>query len=62
MGINDSFTKRYHVYYLVYYETISNIKDAIHREKSIKGFSRNKKEVLINSINPEWKDLSKEWL
>ena len=62
IGINDSFTKRYHVYYLVYYETISNIKDAIHREKSIKGFSRNKKEVLINSINPEWKDLSKEWL
>ena len=62
MGINDSFTKRYHVYYLVYYETISNIKDAIHREKSIKGFSRNKKEVLINSVNPEWKDLSKEWL
>ena len=62
MGINDSFTKRYHVYYLVYYEIVSNIKDAIHREKSIKGFSRNKKEVLINSINPEWKDLSKEWL
>ena len=62
MGIDDSLTKRYHVYYLVYYETISNIKDAIHREKSIKGFSRNKKEVLINSINPEWKDLSKEWL
>ena len=62
MGINDSFTKRYHVYYLVYYEMIGNIKDAIHREKSIKGFSRSKKEVLINSINPEWKDLSKEWL
>ena len=62
MGINDSFTKRYHVYYLVYYETISNIKDAIHREKSIKGFSRSKKEALINSINPEWEDLSKESL
>jgi putative endonuclease len=62
MGINDSFTKRYYVYYLVYYEMVSNIKDAIYREKSIKGFSRNKKEVLINSINPEWKDLSKEWL
>ena len=60
--VSQIITKRYHVYCLVYYEIVSNIKDAIHREKSIKGFSRNKKEVLINSINPEWKDLSKEWL
>lgn len=37
IGSNDSFTKRYHVYYLVYYEIISDIKDAIHREKH-KGF------------------------
>lgn len=34
IGSNDSFTKRYHVYYLVYYEIISDIKDAIHREKA----------------------------
>jgi putative endonuclease len=52
-----SFSGRYRVYKLVYYERFHSIKDAIAREKQIKAGSRKKKEDLINSMNPEWKDL-----
>jgi putative endonuclease len=45
----------------VYYETTSSIHSAIEREKQIKGWLRAKKIALINSMNPEWKDLSEEW-
>jgi putative endonuclease len=51
------FTKKYDVTRLVYYETFSSIERAIEREKQIKSGSRQKKNNLINSINPEWKDL-----
>lgn len=54
----DSFSARYNLYKLVYYEVFDTIGDAIRREKSIKGGSRKKKLDLINSTNPEWKDLS----
>jgi len=53
-----SFTKRYNVFYLIYFERFENINDAIDREKEIKGWKRKKKEDLINSINPEWKFLN----
>jgi putative endonuclease len=46
---------------LVYYETYSDVRDAIAREKQIKGWLRSKKIVLIESTNPQWKDLSEEW-
>lgn len=55
-----SFTAKYNLTKLVYYEVFLNIEDAIAREKQIKGGSRLKKENLIASINPDWKDLSKE--
>jgi putative endonuclease len=55
------FTGRYNIQHLVYYETSSNIDSAIAREKQIKGWLRAKKIALIDSINPEWKDLSEEW-
>jgi len=48
------------VYKLVYYEAGKDIRDAIAREKQIKGGSRQKKIDLVNSINPEWKDLYEE--
>ena len=57
-----SFTARYQVWKLVYYEGFHSIEEAILREKQIKGGSREKKEKLINSINPEWKDLYNEIL
>lgn len=60
-NIIDGFTKKYSVHNLVYFEDCGNIVIAIQREKQIKGFVRAKKIKLIESINPEWNDLSKEW-
>ena len=53
-----SFTFKYNVKELVYYEGFTNIEQAIFREKQIKAGSRQKKLDLINGFNPEWKDLS----
>ena len=57
-GINEGFTKRYRVTKLVYFEVTDSIEAAILREKQIKGGSRAKKIDLINSLNPDWNDLS----
>jgi len=54
----DSFSARYNLYKLVYFEVFDTIGEAIVNEKTIKGGSRKKKVDLINSTNPEWKDLS----
>ena len=54
----SSFTKRYNVDRLVYYEISSDIKAAIGREKQLKGWRRDKKTALIDSFNPEWNDLA----
>ena len=56
----NSFTSRYNVTKLVYYEEFPTIEDAIAREKQIKAGSRQKKIDLIVQLNPEWKDLYKE--
>ncbi len=58
----SSFTAKYNLAKLVYYEGFHNIEEAISREKQIKGGSRKKKEELINSVNPDWKDLYEEVL
>jgi putative endonuclease len=55
------FTSKYNIQFLVYYESSSSIYSAIEREKQIKGWLRKKKIALIDSMNPEWKDLSEEW-
>ncbi len=57
-GEGGVFTKKYHLYRLVYYEVFRDIRAAITREKQIKGGSRAKKVELINSFNPKWRDLS----
>ncbi|MHB1937648.1 MAG: GIY-YIG nuclease family protein [Acidobacteriaceae bacterium] len=59
--VEGSFTHRYRLDRLVYYEQFSMITSAIDREKQIKGWLRIKKIALIVSKNPEWKDLSEEW-
>lgn len=56
------FSKRYNTDILVYFEHSNYIDGAIMREKQIKAGSRKAKEDLINSLNPEWQDLSKEFL
>jgi len=57
----DGFTKRYNLTSLVYYEVHEDITVAIAREKQIKGWNRAKKIVLIESVNPQRRDLSEEW-
>ena len=55
--INNGFSERYNLYKLVYVENYKRHVDAIEREKQIKKWRREKKIALIESINPEWKDL-----
>ena len=54
----DGFSKKYNTQKLVYLEETNSIENAIKREKQLKGWKRNKKDLLINSINPNWQDLS----
>jgi putative endonuclease len=58
---NDSFTARYYINRLVYYETTPYINIAIEREKELKGWRREKKLALISADNPAWKDLAADW-
>ena len=54
---NPSFTSTYRVTRLVYFEEFADVRDAIVREKQIKGWTRIKKIELIESVNPEWKEI-----
>jgi len=54
----DGFAKKYNVTCLVYVEKFGDIRDAIAREKQIKGWVRKKKIALIESKNPNWSDLA----
>ena len=54
----DSFTAKYNVDKLVYYETFEDVFLALEREKQVKKYSRKKKKDLINSLNPLYRDLS----
>ena len=56
----DGFTKKYHVHKLVYYETTTDVKAALEREKQLKGWRREKKNSLVTDMNPNWKDLYDE--
>ncbi len=55
------FTDKYRVERLLYVETINDPVSAIKREKQIKAWRREKKVSLIDSINPQWNDLSQDW-
>ena len=57
----SDFTSRYKLDRLVYFERFEDIRNAIEREKVIKGWLRIKKMALIVSVNPTWADLSVEW-
>jgi putative endonuclease len=59
-GIKGEFAARYKINRLVYFESFGDVHAAIAREKQIKGL-RIKKIALIVSMNPGWKDLSKDW-
>lgn len=55
------FTKKYNVTKLVYYEETNDVTAAIAREKILKGWLRKKKNALVETMNPTWKDLSEDW-
>lgn len=57
----EGFTSRYHFDRLVHYEVFSDVRQAIAREKQIKGWTREKKLQLIESANLGWLDLSQDW-
>ena len=59
--LTPGFSSKYDCHKLVYYEEYSNIWEAITREKQIKKWNRSKKENLINTLNSDWVDLSREW-
>ena len=61
-GLGGIFTKKYNIPKLVYYEVTDNVSSALAREKQIKGGSRKKKIDLVNSMNPQWRDLYEEIL
>ena len=60
-GTGSTFASHYKIDRLVYYESFEDIRNAIDREKQIKGLLRIKKIALIVSRNPAWRDLSEEW-
>ena len=57
----DGFTKKYNVNKLVYCDSTTDIKSAIAREKQIKGWIRERKNELVETLNPKWEDLSNDY-
>ena len=53
----NSFTAKYDVHKLVYFESTSDVRVAIEREKQLKGWNRKRKNKLVESMNPRWEDL-----
>jgi len=60
-GHGSEFTSRYHFDRLVYFEQTMDVRDAIAREKRLKGWTRKRKIELIKTMNPKWVDLSAGW-
>jgi putative endonuclease len=59
--VNQGFASKYNCTKLVYFDSYPSVVDTIAREKQIKGWLRSKKIALIESMNPDWKDLSEDW-
>ena len=60
-GLIPGFTSRYKITRLIHAESCSDVREAITREKEIKGWRREKKLALINEANPDWLDLAAGW-
>ena len=60
-GVIKGFTSKYGINRLVYYESTTDVRSAITREKGIKGCRRSKKVALIESFNRNWEDLATGW-
>jgi putative endonuclease len=60
-GEFEGFASKYHCTRLIYYESFDDVRNAIDREKQLKGWRREKKIALIESLNPRWEDLAEKW-
>ena len=60
-GRYEGFTQRYKIHRLVYFESYRYVVGAIEREKELKGWRREKRVALIESLNPTWEDLGADW-
>ena len=60
-GTFEGFSKHYHTTRLVYFECYGDVRSAIAREKQIKRWRREKKLALIESMNPQYRDLAADW-
>src|SRR2546426_3054382 len=58
-GLTDGFTTKYRITRLVYFEEFADVRDAIAREKEVKGWKRSRKITLVEGRNPE--DLARDW-
>ena len=61
MKLVDGFTRKYNIDMLVYHEVTDDVNGALAREKQIKDWRRSKRVALIESMNPDWRDLSDGW-
>lgn len=61
MKLVPGYSNRHNMTRLVYYEDVPAVRDAIAREKELKGWRRAKKVALIESVNPRWRDLAEDW-
>ncbi len=59
--VAEGFTKQYNVNKLVYFEMTNDVHSAIEREKQLKAWRREKKDRLIQQMNPQWRDLAENW-
>lgn len=57
-GVGSAFTQRYRAHRLVHAEEFADVRDAIRREKTLKGWKRARKVALIEETNPAWDDLA----
>ncbi|MGA7217985.1 MAG: GIY-YIG nuclease family protein [Candidatus Sulfotelmatobacter sp.] len=61
LKLTSGFAAKYNITRLVYFESFEDVRNALEREKQIKAWTRAKRLALVESINPEWNDLSREW-
>ena len=61
LRLTPGFAAKYNITRLVYCETFEDVRNAIEREKQVKAWTRVKRVALIESTNPKWDDLSREW-
>ncbi len=57
----DGFTKKYRCHRLVHWESFDDVRNALNREKEIKGWRRSRKVALIEETNPTWEDFAAKW-